>query len=138
MASNMTYPFASLPAPSALLEHLPISVQSGLSTVGSKLSSAARDGSWKTAALSLGVCYLVLVQTLRFQREKSMRRQYGYPDRASLKRMTVEDAQKIIKVVASLEFPLMYAKSLEFGLFKVCKHQSCHDALPSCPETVRT
>lgn len=120
MASNITSNIPSLPTPAALLAHLPSSVQTGISTLVSKVTAAAADGSWKTTAISLGVGYLVLVQALRFQREKSMRKRYGYPDRASLHKMTVEDAQKIIKELSSLEFPFTNETSLQFALFKVC------------------
>lgn len=120
MASNLTSNIPSLPTPAALLAHLPSSVQSGISTLVSSVSAAAADGSWKTAAVSLGVGYLVLVQALRFQRERSLRRRFAYPDRASLKNMTVEDAQKIIKELSSLEFPFTNETSLQFALFKVC------------------
>lgn len=125
MSANLTSAFVSLPTPSALLAHLPTSVQATVSSVIAKISSAASDGSWKTTGISLGLGYLVLVQALRFQREKSMRKRYGYPDRASLGKMTVEDAQKIIKDLASLEFPMMSETSLQFGLFKVCPCCSC-------------
>lgn len=118
MASNLTSNIPSLPTPAALLAHLPSSVQSGISTLVSSVSAAAADGSWKTAAVSLGVGYLVLVQALRFQRERSLRRRFAYPDRASLKNMTVEDAQKIIKELSSLEFPFTNETSLQFALFK--------------------
>jgi hypothetical protein len=64
--------------------------------------------------------YLLLVRSLRYRREESMRRKFGFLDRESLKRMTVEDAQLIIKFQARLEFPLMAETSLQFGLFKVC------------------
>lgn len=119
MAENITSPLASSPTPAALPAHLLTSLQSSVSAVISAFPSAVNDGSWKTAILSLGLGYLVLVQVLRFRREKSMRRYYGYPDRASLKKMTVEDAQKIITDLATLEFPFSAETSLQFGLFKV-------------------
>ncbi|KAK9416342.1 putative ER-bound oxygenase mpaB/mpaB'/Rubber oxygenase catalytic domain-containing protein [Seiridium unicorne] len=97
MASNLTSTIASLPTPSSLLSRLPMLVQDSIRPVTSRISSSSNDGLWKTALICFGLGYLVLVQTLRFQREKSMRKRFGYPDRASLKNMTVEDAQKIIK-----------------------------------------
>jgi hypothetical protein len=110
---------SSLPAHAALLSHLPTSLQMNINSMTSKILSSASDGVWKAAAVSLGLGYLVLVQVLRFQREKGMRRRYGYPDRASLKAMTVEDAQKVLKELTTLEFPMMNETSLQFGLFKV-------------------
>ncbi|KAK9802332.1 putative ER-bound oxygenase mpaB/mpaB'/Rubber oxygenase catalytic domain-containing protein [Seiridium cardinale] len=107
MASNLTSTIASLPTPSSLLSRLPTLVQDSIRPVTSRISSSSNDGLWKTALICLGLGYLVLVQTLRFQREKSMRKRFGYPDRASLENMTVEDAQKIIKVLSALEFPMM-------------------------------
>ncbi|KAM0807802.1 putative ER-bound oxygenase mpaB/mpaB'/Rubber oxygenase catalytic domain-containing protein [Seiridium cardinale] len=118
MASNLTSTIASLPTPSSLLSRLPTLVQDSIRPVTSRISSSSNDGLWKTALICLGLGYLVLVQTLRFQREKSMRKRFGYPDRASLKNMTVEDAQKIIKVLSALEFPMMSETSLQFALFK--------------------
>ncbi|KAK6071497.1 hypothetical protein SCUP515_07893 [Seiridium cupressi] len=107
MASNLTSTIASLPTPSSLLSRLPTLVQDSIRPVTSRISSSSNDGLWKTALICFGLGYLVLVQTLRFQREKSMQKRFGYPDRASLKNMTVEDAQKIIKVLSALEFPMM-------------------------------
>ncbi len=43
----------------------------------------------------------------------------GFPDRASLARMTVEDAQTIVKITATYEFPFSYDLALRFALFKV-------------------
>ncbi|KAK6077077.1 hypothetical protein SCUP234_06816 [Seiridium cupressi] len=119
MASNLTSTIASLPTPSSLLSRLPTLVQDSIRPVTSRISSSSNDGLWKTALICFGLGYLVLVQTLRFQREKSMQKRFGYPDRASLKNMTVEDAQKIIKVLSALEFPMMSETSLQFALFKV-------------------
>jgi hypothetical protein len=50
---------------------------------------------------------------------EAMRKRYGYPDRASLAKMTTEIAQKIIAEVMQYEFPSLGKQSLEFALFKV-------------------
>ncbi|KAI1845509.1 hypothetical protein JX266_008367 [Neoarthrinium moseri] len=119
--ANVTSTLTSIPSPTSFLSSLslPSSLETTLSSLlASPLFAKASGASWKTYAVSVGVVYLALCQALRFQREKSMRRRYGFPDRASLRKMTVEDAQKIIKELASLEFPQMSETSLQFGLFK--------------------
>ncbi|KAI0126270.1 hypothetical protein BJ170DRAFT_582302 [Xylariales sp. AK1849] len=73
---------------------------------------------WSMILVPSFLGYLLLVQLLRFRRERGMRIRYGYPDRASLAKMTVEDAQKIIKDLSTLEFPAFLVTSLQFGLFK--------------------
>lgn len=66
------------------------------------------------------IMYLVLVRFLRYRRESSMRVKFGHLDRESLASMTNTEAQKILQVLGSYEFPLMQILSVEFGLFKVC------------------
>lgn len=82
--------------------------------------------------LLFGVSYVLLVRVLRFRREASLRAKFGYPDRASLARMTNTEAQQIILALGSYEFPLMQAFSMEYGLFKVYRHifihQNCADS----------
>ncbi|KAK3177581.1 hypothetical protein K4F52_009632 [Lecanicillium sp. MT-2017a] len=55
---------------------------------------------------------------LRYRGESSLRAKFGYFNRESLASMTNTEAQEIIKVLASYEFPLMQALSVEYGLFK--------------------
>lgn len=83
--------------------------------------SSIKSSAWLA---SLGIGYLLLCRLLRYRNEKSMRRRYGYPDRASLSRMTTTDAQKIIAEICQWEFPQFAVLSLQFGLFKVrcCWH----------------
>lgn len=66
------------------------------------------------------ITYLVLVRLLRYHRESSLRAKFGYFDRESLTSMTNTEAQKILHILGSYEFPLMQSLSVEFGLFKVC------------------
>ncbi|KAI1440997.1 hypothetical protein F5Y02DRAFT_431580 [Annulohypoxylon stygium] len=73
---------------------------------------------WKQIIIPASLLYVGLCRTLRFQRENGLRRKLGYPDRASLARMTVVDAQEIIKFLNVWETPLFQFLALEFGLFK--------------------
>lgn len=66
------------------------------------------------------IAYLVLVRCLRYRRESCLRAKFGYFDRESLASMTNTEAQKILQILGSYEFPLMQSLSIEFGLFKVC------------------
>lgn len=109
--SNVTSSLPSLPSLDVL--------SSILSSPAFASVSASARTSWKAYAASLGLGYLLLCRVLRYRREKAMRRKYGFPDRQSLKGMTVEQAQLILKDLASLEFPLMMETSLQFALFKV-------------------
>ena len=72
-----------------------------------------------TVSITLLLGYLLLVSSLRFQREKQMRKRFNYPNRESFKAMTNEDAFAIQNYLAELEFPTVFEKSLEFALFKV-------------------
>jgi hypothetical protein len=78
-------------------------------------------GSFIRYAVPLSAAYVMLCYVLRFRRERSMRTRFHYETRDSLKSMTVEDAQKIIRELLILEFPFSVYRSLEFGLFKVCE-----------------
>ncbi|KAI1414190.1 hypothetical protein F5Y13DRAFT_159995 [Hypoxylon sp. FL1857] len=73
---------------------------------------------WKQLVIPAGLLYIGLCRALRYRREHGLRKKLGYPDRASLARMTVVDAQQIIKFMTSWEMPLFQFLALEFGLFK--------------------
>ncbi|KAH8888513.1 hypothetical protein GQ53DRAFT_871485 [Thozetella sp. PMI_491] len=62
--------------------------------------------------------YLILVRALRFRRANSWKKKYGFTTRSSLSQMTIEQAHKINQELASQEFPLTFATSLFFALFK--------------------
>lgn len=70
-------------------------------------------------AVGLLVAWPVVATSLRFQRLRKLHKQYAYPTRESMSKMTDEEAFQIQKQVAQLEFPLMFIKSLQFALFRV-------------------
>lgn len=69
--------------------------------------------------LSLLAGYLVLCHSLRFRRINNLQKRMGYTDRASLARMTNNDAQLILKHMIEFEFPKFYTLALQFAIFKV-------------------
>lgn len=77
------------------------------------------SASWPQLLVPAALAYLGLCRTLRFRRERALRRRFGYHDRASLAKMTAEEAQQIVHFLSSWEFPLFNFLALEFGLFKV-------------------
>jgi hypothetical protein len=72
-----------------------------------------------TYMLCLLLAWPVVASTLRNQRARNLKKQYPYPTRASMSKMTDEHAFQIQKQVAQLEFPFMFIKSLQFALFRV-------------------
>ncbi|KAL0929655.1 uncharacterized protein CTRU02_215297 [Colletotrichum truncatum] len=68
------------------------------------------------AALLAG--WIVLCASLRFRRINNLQKRLGYTDRASLARMTNNDAHVIIRNMIEFEFPKFYTLALQFGLFK--------------------
>ncbi|KAI6080642.1 hypothetical protein F4821DRAFT_53339 [Hypoxylon rubiginosum] len=76
------------------------------------------SASWPQLLVPAALAYLGLCRTLRFRRERALRRRFGYHDRASLAKMTAEEAQQIVHFLSSWEFPLFNFLALEFGLFK--------------------
>jgi hypothetical protein len=62
---------------------------------------------------SVVLAYLLLVKVLRFRRIDKLQQRF------SLASMTDEEAWEIQKVMAQLEFPFLYEKSLQFALFRV-------------------
>ncbi|VUC33320.1 unnamed protein product [Clonostachys rosea] len=88
-------------------------------TVRITMFNLERQGSsWVPVAVVGVLGYLTLCRVLRFRNIQALRSQLNYPDRASLSRMTVHDAQKIINFLYYKEFPLFYDLSLRFALFK--------------------
>lgn len=73
---------------------------------------------WLSYALGLIVVYPFLIASLRFRRLRQLHRKYPYT-RETLGKMTDDEAFEIQKVVATLEFPLLFARSLQSALFKV-------------------
>lgn len=74
---------------------------------------------WLPYALGLAASYPLLTNALRYQRLRRLHKQYNYPTRESMAKMTDEEAFQIQKTVAQLEFPFMFIKSLQFALFRV-------------------
>ncbi|ROT36297.1 hypothetical protein SODALDRAFT_335389 [Sodiomyces alkalinus F11] len=62
--------------------------------------------------------YLALCAALRFRGIKNLQRRMGFTDRASLKRMTNDEAQIIVRYIIEREFPMFYELALQFALFK--------------------
>lgn len=65
------------------------------------------------------VAYPTIVSLLRFRRLRKLHEKYNYPTRESMAHMTDNDAWEIQTIVAQLEFPFIYIKSLQFALFRV-------------------
>lgn len=86
------------------------------------LLSTIWNDPWKRLVTSVGLAatYLVIVACLRFQRFRSMQRQYRrYGRREDMEKMTIHDAWAIQKHILQLEFPTAALKSLQFALFRV-------------------
>jgi hypothetical protein len=93
-----------------------LSLVSPLSEAGKALTTSSQLLPY-TAGLLLA--WPVVTITLRFQRLRKLHKQYDYPTRESMAKMTDEEAFQIQKHVAQLEFPFMFIKSLQFALFRV-------------------
>lgn len=75
--------------------------------------------SW-TSLVGLGLLgYVSLCSVLRFQRIRHLQSRLNYPDRQSLSRMTVSDAQEILNSIAKHDCPTMYDFSLRLALIRV-------------------
>lgn len=77
------------------------------------------SASWTKILTVSSISYVVLCSLLRFRRIKNVQSRYNFPDRASLARMTNQEAHEIVRTVIYYEFPLFYDLSLRFALFKV-------------------
>ncbi|TWU75808.1 hypothetical protein ED733_004262 [Metarhizium rileyi] len=82
---------------------------------------------WGQVSLIAIIFYITLCSYCRFQRINKLCRQYPYPDRASLARMTNEHAQIIVHNLSSYEFPYFYDLSQRYALFRVGRD---HPRLP--------
>ena len=67
-----------------------------------------------------GVAYLLFVALLRQQRARTLPTRFGLTDRKSFSRMTVDQAQAILRDLTELEFPKFMGFSIIFTIFKVC------------------
>jgi hypothetical protein len=90
---------------------------------GSPLSEAVKTLTSQHKLLTYMLCLLlawpVVASTLRNRRVRNLTKQYPYPTRASMSKMTDEHAFQIQKQIAQLEFPFIFIKSLQFALFRV-------------------
>lgn len=77
------------------------------------------------ALLGLTV-YMTLVSFLRFQRQRKLQKEYPYPTRESMSKMTDHDAWAIQKQIMQMEFPSTVVKSLQFALFRVRNFLPAH------------
>ncbi|KAH9908890.1 hypothetical protein F4778DRAFT_767970 [Xylariomycetidae sp. FL2044] len=95
-----------------------------LSSLVSTFTSASASpgpgsGSWKQYIIPAAVTYVAVCRVLRYRCEERMKREFRYDGtRESLRGMTNDQAQKIIKTLAAYEFPQFHLLALEFGLFK--------------------
>lgn len=85
---------------------------------------------WTNATVICIAMYLVTCSLLRFRHEKAMRLKFNYPDRASLARMTNDDAQSILEYIMTYEFPFLYKLALQFAIFKVKLAPRNHLSMP--------
>lgn len=83
-----------------------------LATISRPLSA------WRNALIPAAVVYLAVVYLLRHRRASSLPKRYGLTTRTSFARMTVDDAQSILKDLTELEFPKIFGFSIIFALFK--------------------
>lgn len=74
---------------------------------------------WTGYAVLGVVGYLSLCSALRFRRINNLKAKLKFTDRASLSRMTIEEAQVITKNAMYYEFPIFYDLSLRFALLRV-------------------
>lgn len=63
--------------------------------------------------------YLGLVSALRRHTDRTLKKEFHYPDRASLAKMTLSDAWLIQHRVATQEFPFFVIASLRAAVFQV-------------------
>lgn len=73
---------------------------------------------WRVLLIQGFVAYLAIVYLLRHKRARSLPKRYGLTTRASFARMTIEEAQAILKDLTELEFPKVFGFSIIFALFK--------------------
>ena len=73
---------------------------------------------WRAALFPSLVAYLAIVYILRHKRARSLQKRYGLTTRASFARMTIDEAQAILKDLTELEFPKIFGFSIIFALFK--------------------
>lgn len=104
---------------SAYIWGLNASASAGLSSVGGQVFALPSTTSWSTYAVVGLVGYVTLCWALRFRRIKNLQSQLKFTDRASLSRMTIEEAQIIAKNAIYYEFPIFYDLSLRLALLKV-------------------
>lgn len=74
---------------------------------------------WLPVTVGLFIGFPLLIRSLRYRRVRELHKQYDYPNRASMAKMTDQDAFEIQKAVVQFEFPFIFIKSLQFALFRV-------------------
>ena len=90
-------------------------------TLTNCLHNTSSERIWAGVAI-VAVTYPLLVSTLRFRRMREIEKEFHFPTRESMAKMTDDQAWKIQLKLSQLEFPFIYVKSLQFALFRVCAH----------------
>ncbi|KAF2667636.1 hypothetical protein BT63DRAFT_426487 [Microthyrium microscopicum] len=75
------------------------------------------DWNWTSVAL-VAVGYVCTIRLLRYRTEGSLQKKYPYKSRETMKKMTLQEAYEIQKVLFSQEFPFTAEKALQFALFR--------------------
>lgn len=76
--------------------------------------STIEETAWTRYIIGGLLFYIVLCSLLRYQRRDAKLKQFNFPDRKSLSRMTNVEAQAIITYLAELEFPKIYYTSVQY------------------------
>ncbi|KAI0840346.1 hypothetical protein F5Y06DRAFT_308682, partial [Hypoxylon sp. FL0890] len=73
---------------------------------------------WILNVTTIVLAYVFLCAILRHRHRLAMEKRFNFPNRASLARMTVEDAYVIQTWLAEQEFPHVFSAAIFFALFK--------------------
>ncbi|KAF2746394.1 hypothetical protein M011DRAFT_425006 [Sporormia fimetaria CBS 119925] len=79
---------------------------------------SALIGARGATGLALLAVYVTVCRVLRFRRRNKKHAEYPYKTREDFSKMTATHAWEIYRYVASLEFPFLHEKALQFALFR--------------------
>lgn len=88
---------------------------------GERFISSLGIGPWTAGLLFTFISYAALCSALRYRRIRNLKSRMGFTDRASLSKMTCEQALEIARNISVYDFPTIYDVSLQIGALRVCK-----------------
>ena len=136
---SLDFNSSAAPGLSNLLRKSSINTKTGFMAALTLISSLANSqvldvmqqllSQWFWLTIPIVLLYMTLVSTLRYRRALYLPNKFNLLSRESYRKMSIDEAQSILKDLTELEFPKIFGFAIIFALFKACNNISSTNLL---------